>query len=513
LRNGTYIISHDVGTGGNKAVLSDTSGRIIGSSFAPYDVSYPHPSWAEQNPLDWWHAIITTTKVLLKRHKVRADDVMGISLASQMIGTLPVDKYGRPLRPCMIWLDSRSEAQFELLKRKMGIEKIYRTSGVVLSSKECIAKILWLRQKEPNVYSKAHKILDVKDFLLFQLTGNYSTDWTCASLQSLFDLRRKRWSDELAAEIDLSVDMLPDAYPSISVIGEVTANAAKATGLHRGTPVVAGAGDIPSATVGSGAVKNRSAHIYIGTSGWLSITSKKLAMDPRKRFFYCCHPDPERYLIIGETETAGGCYKWFRDEFCKIETERAHQAGSSVYGLMNAKVEKVEPGAKGLLFLPYLYGERSPTMNPHARGAFVGILLTHKRFDLARSILEGVACNIRWIIEAAEESHFALKDLIMIGGGALARTWPQIMSDVTQRRLKLTGWPLDAGAMGAALIAKVGLGFHRNLDRAVEEVSYADEIVPDPAKRVVYSQVYHCFRNSYDQIVPTFEMLHHIFSK
>lgn len=493
---GEYILAHDVGTTSDKAVLTDLSGEIISSAQEEYDVQYPKPTWAEQSPDALWKSVCNMTKEILRRAKVSPDDIRCISFSVQSPSTVIVGRDGKPIRPCIIWLDGRSELQVEWLERTIGVKNIYELTGQVVCSKSVISRIIWLRQNEPSAFDRAYKIIELKDYLEYKLTGNIVTDWSCASQSAFFDIRRRKWAESLCNSIGLSVDKLPELHSSIDVIGEITSWGAEEIGLRRGTPVVAGGADNACIAVGAGAARHKSSHICLSTSAWIGISSDEFALDPKKRMFTICHIDPRKWLYNAGIDTAGSCLDWFIHELGGEIVEEAKKLGVSPYKLLDNEASAVEPGSLGLLFIPYMFGERASVVDSSIHGGFIGLTLNHMRPHLFRSILEGIAYHFRWIIEELEDMRFEVKELKMVGGGASSQIWPQIFADVTGRTIVLSKWPLEAGALGAAYTAGVGL----NVFNSVESM---DDLLRERARAEPNSTL----RNSYDKSYGEFKRL------
>ena len=491
---GEFILAHDVGTTSNKAIMINLSGEIVSSAQEDYIVQHPKPMWAEQSPNVLWTAICKTTKEILRKSNASPENVRGISFSTQFPGTIPVDKRGEPLRPCMIWLDGRSEPQAEWLEKNVGVDPIYEITGQVVCSKSPIARIPWLRDNEPHVFSKAYKIIDLKDYIEHKLTGNFATDWSCASQSAFFDIRKKEWSETLCESIDLSTDKLPELHSSIDIIGEVTAKAAEETGLIKGTPVIAGGGDNACIAVGAGASKDRSAHLAVSTSAWIGISSSKLTLDPKKRLFTICHIDPDKWLYNAGIDTAGNCLSWFVDHLGRDIADEARKLGVNPYQKLDSEAEGVEPGAMDLLFIPYMFGERASVVDASVRGGFVGLTLNHSRAHLYRSVLEGIAYHFRWLTEILEELGFEIDALNMVGGGALSKIWPQIFADITGKNLHVMKWPMESGAAGAAYTAAVGLKIFKNVEAADEIASRESKIAPSPISKREYGASYNRFK-------------------
>ncbi len=493
-----FIVSHDVGTGGSKAVLTDLAGGIIASSFEPYQVSYPQPHWAEQDPRDWWKAVCVSTQRVIKESKVNPRQVAGTGFATQMLGVLPVDASGTPLRPAIIWIDSRADEQAARLVRRLGGSRvIMAVAGAVPSGKDVICKIQWLKEKEPQVFADTHKILDVNGYLVYRATGSMIIDHTGAGVTGMLKNKTRQWDPLFARLLGIPLEKMPDIKSSIDVVGLLTREAAGEMGLEAGVPVIGGMGDVPAAATGSGALEDGDAHIYLGTSGWLCISTSKVKNLGKNGIASVASADPEMFIMIGETETAGACLKWFADHFATVEeTERARQAGDemAIFPILDEVVEKVEPGSKRLLFTPWMFGERAPITDTTLRAAFVNLSLEHEREHLLRSIYEGVAYNCRWLVDAVGKAGFACRTLRAIGGGARSDVWMQIMADVTRREVEAVETPQEAGAMGCALAVAVALreyGSYRELKKVVK---VRRTFEPDPGCCDEYEELYGVFR-------------------
>ncbi|MBN2026488.1 MAG: FGGY-family carbohydrate kinase [Actinobacteria bacterium] len=493
-----FIVSHDVGTGGSKAVLTDLAGGIIASSFEPYPVSYPQPHWAEQDPRDWWKAVAVSTQRVIKESKIKAGQVIGTGFATQMLGVLPVNESGEPLRPAIIWIDSRADEQAARLVRRLGGSRVIMTvAGAVPSGKDVICKILWLKEKEPQVFADTHKILDVNGYLVCRATGNMIIDHTGAGVTGFLKNKTRDWDPLFAKLLGIPLEKMPDVKSSIEVVGLLTKEAAAEMGLEPGTPVIGGMGDVPAAATGSGALENGDAHIYLGTSGWLCISTSKVKNLGKNGIVSVVSADPEMFIMIGETETAGACLKWFADNFATAEEmERARQAGDemAIFPILDEVVEKVEPGAKRLLFTPWMFGERAPITDTTLRAAFVNLSLEHERDHLLRAVYEGVAYNCRWLVDAAGKAGFKCGTLRTIGGGARSDVWMQIMADVTRRKVEAVETPQEAGAMGCALAVAVALKEYESYRELKKVVKVRGTFEPNPDCCTEYDELYGVFR-------------------
>ncbi len=493
-----YIIAHDVGTGGNKAVLTDTEGNILATAFAPYPVHYPRPDWAEQEPDDWWNAIVTTTRQVLERGGVSPKDVLAVVHTTQMLGILPIGRDGRPLRPAIIWLDGRAHEQAERLMRKfLGPGVFTLVAGAELTGKDGLPKLLWLKEKEPEVYGKMACFLDVNGYLTYRATGEQVFEWSCASAFGL-DLKKKDWLRGIIRYMGLDVGKFPPLVRSTDRVGGMKREAAEACGLLEGTPVFGGCGDAQGAAVGSGAVGEGDGHIYLGTSGWVGVVTRKTPTG-RHGVVAIQAADPEKAFLFSEMETAGACLKWIADEF--YQHEQADPSIPNVYALMDRKVETVPPGSNYLLFTPWMYGERSPVSDVFVRSTFFNLSADHTREHLLRAVYEGVAYNLRWMVEIVERHFgFPLPVLRAIGGGARGVPWMQIIADVTGRRVETVVNPQEAGAVGAALLAGIGLGLYPDFEALKKVVRVERTYEPRTENAEVYGLLYQAYRQLYSSL-------------
>jgi len=493
-----YIVAHDVGTSGNKAVLVDTAGNVHATAFAPYAVHYPHPDWAEQQPEDWWQAVTTTTRQVIEQGGIQASDVLCMVYATQMLGIVPMDGGGQPLRPAIIWLDARAPQQAERIMHKFLHPKLFAlVAGAELTGKDCLPKLLWLKENEPQVYQKMAHFLDVNGYLTYRATGSVAFEWSCASVFAL-DLKKKDWMRSIIGYVGLDMDKFPPLLRSIDRAGTMTAEAARACGLLEGTPVFGGGGDVPSAAVGAGAVTEGAGHIYLGTSGWVAVVTAKTPTG-RHGIASIQSADPQKALLVAEMETAGACLKWIADQFYRAE--QADPSIPNVYALMDEDVQKQPVGSDYLLCTPWLYGERAPISDTWVRATFFNLSADHTREHLLRAVYEGVAYNLRWIIDIVEKTFgFPLPTLRVIGGGARGKPWMQIIADVTGRKVEAVARPQEAGAVGAALTAAVGLGLYPNFESLQQVVRVEQEFEPQVANAEVYDVLYRAYQRLYARL-------------
>lgn len=425
-----------------------------------------------------------------------------------MMGCLPVDAAGDPLRPAIIWADQRGLGGAALLAERVGEERVYRITGHRVSSSYSLAKLLWIREHEPDVFRRTHRVLHAKDFLRLRLTGRAETDYSDASGMNLLDLSTRSWSAEILDAIGLGPERLPDVRPSTHVAGELGAAMAAELGLARGTPIVVGGGDGPCAAVGAGVVDEGLAYAYVGSSAWIALATRQPIFDPERRTFNFWHLDPDRVTPTGTMQSAGASYQWARNVLGQAEMAEAARQGGSAYELMDRLAAQSPPGGRGLLFLPYLMGERSPHWNPAARGVFIGLTLSHTRADMLRAVLEGVAFNLRIILDAFRRQGVAIDALRVIGGGAKGALWRQVLADVLGTPVERLALLEEATSLGAAVAGAVAVGLLPGFAAARDIVRVRDVHRPDPRAGEVYERQYAIFKDAYEALVPVYARLH-----
>ncbi len=492
------ILAHDLGTTGNKASLFDVEGNLLDRAFAEYKTYYPRPGWAEQDPEDWWRAVRVSTRELLARSGRPADDVAVVSFSGEMMSCLPVDAGGVPLRSAIIWADQRADSEASDLAERVGHQRVYEITGHRAGPNYTAAKMLWLRHHQPDLYARTHKVLQAKDYVVYGLTGVYATDYSDASGTLLFDLRKRCWAKEIFAALDCSPELMPVAWPSATVVGIVTARASELTGLASGTPVVIGGGDGACATVGAGVVAPGDAYNYLGSSSWISFVAREPLCDPKQRTFTFAHLDPDYLFPTGTMQCAGGSYDW-------LERLLRGDAEERIYQQLDQLASGVEPGAQGLFFLPYLIGERSPHWNPKARAAFVGLSMVHGRAEMARAVLEGVAFNLRLILDAFREQGALISALRIIGGGARSPAWRQILADILNLPLLRPKLTVEATSLGAAIAGGVGIGLYGDYSVAAQLVRVEPGEEPRPKVAARYEASYAIFKRTYESLVPVYD--------
>ena len=484
-----FVLAHDLGTTGNKANLFDETGKLVASHFETYPVAYPQPQWAEQDPDDWWRAVCVSTRALLTRIPAAHEQIAAVSFSGQMMGVIAIDELNRPLRSAIIWADQRAVDQARFIAERCGMENIYARTGHRVSPAYTAAKMLWLKAHALDVYGHTAKFLCAKDYAVLRLTGQVVTDYSDASGSNLFDLTTRTWCDAFVEAIELDAKKLPRIVSSITVAGEVTRTAAEETGLRAGTPVVIGGGDGSCAAVGAGVVEAGDCYCNIGSSAWISFSSDAVVLDPQMRTFTFHHLHPTRYTPMGTMQAAGGARDWLT----RIVGDVAEE-----------EIGAVPPGARDLFFLPYLIGERSPWWNPNARGAFVGLTMVHGRAEMARAAREGVAFNLRLILDALEGQGATIPAVRLIGGGARSELWRQILADVFNKPIQILELAAEATAWGAAVAGGIGVGLYRDWSIASAQAHITRVVEPNPERVAQYAECVARFAETYRALEPIY---------
>jgi xylulokinase len=492
-----FVLAHDVGTTGDKATLYDEQGALVRSAFVPYETLCPRTGWLEQSPDDWWRALCRATRELIAGSGAAPAEIAAVSFSGQMMGAVAVDAAASPIRNAVIWADQRAVSEVAAAAERVDPQRVYALTGHRLSPSYSAAKIAWIKRCEPESYAAARAFLNAKDFLAARLTGAFATDRSDASGTNLYDLERGTWSDELVEAFAIDREKLPEIHESTAVVGEVSSPAAAETGLRPGTPVVIGGGDGACAGVGAGVIREGLAYNYIGSSSWIALATPRPILDPEMRTFTWAHLVPGMFSPCGTMQAAGGSYQFARDLLAESEKAVAESLGTSVYELMNQELAQSPPGARGLLFLPYLLGERSPRWNPDARGAFIGLTNRHRRPDLLRAVLEGVTLNLRIILEAFTRQGATIGSVRVIGGGARSGVWNQIMADVFGVPVHRLSLLEEATSMGAAAAGGVGVGLWKDFGKVDEMVGIASESSPRPELRALYDELSAVFDEAY----------------
>ncbi len=496
------VIGLDVGTSGTKAIAMDETGRLMASALVEYPLHSPRPGWAEQDPADWRAAALSALSQLAAR--VNPADVRGIGLTGQMHGSVFLDAENNVLRNALLWCDQRTAAQCDAITEKVGAARLIEMVSNPALTGFTAPKILWLRDNEPQLFEKVRRVLLPKDYIRWVLTGEYATDVADASGTLLFDVKNRCWHRELLSLLDIDPALLPASFEGPEVTGTLTAEAAAQTGLPAGIPVVAGGGDQAANGVGCGIVRRGVVSASLGTSGVLFAFADTVSTDPEGRVHTFCHSVPGCWHTMGVVLSAAGSLQWFRNQLWTNEWVRAKAEGREVYEEITTAAGTAPAGSEGLLFLPYLTGERTPHKDPFARAAFIGLSLRHTRAHMARAVLEGVAYAMNDSTEIMRGMGVAVDEVRCSGGGARSALWRQIMADVNAAPMVTIN--VDEGpAYGAAILASVAAGMHARVDAACDAViREVDRVSPDPAASAGYGRWFREYQAAYRALAPGF---------
>ena len=488
------LLGIDVGTSGVKAVLIDLHGRVFASASESYPLHTPQPLWAEQNPEDWWHATCKVIRQILEQGDIAPTAVRGIGLSGQMHGSVFLDEHRRVIRPALLWCDQRTAEECAWITEQVGEQTILQmTLNPVLTGFQA-GKIIWLRRHEPENYARVRHVLLPKDYIRFMLTGEFATEVSDASGTALFDVPQRQWAYAILDALALPHAWFPRVHESPEITGRVNAFASQETGLAEGTPVVGGAGDQAAGAVGSGVVEEGIASVAVGTSGVIFAHLTQPRVDPQYRTHTFCHAVPGAWHVMGVMLMAGGALRWYRDTFLPNES----------FEFVVSEAEAVPPGADGLLFLPYLSGERTPYADPNARGAFVGATLAHRRGHFTRAVLEGVGYGLRDSLEILRAMEVTPNQLRLTGGGARSPLWRQILADIFGQRVH-TLQSEEGPAFGAAILAGVGTGVWQTVPEAcAHTVRLTETTYLEPLHQEAYAVGYQRYRQLYPTLKPLF---------
>ncbi len=492
------LLGIDIGTSACKAAVFDREGKVLSSVSEAYPVYYPRPGWAEQNPEEWWKAVCLAVRKVLKKGKILPEEIAGIGIDGQSWSAIPIDKQGKVLANTPIWMDTRSQEICDRLNEKIGAEKIFDLAGNSLQPAYTTAKILWYREQMPEVYGKIDKILQSNSYIVFCLTGKVSQDLSQGYGLHCFDMRKGSWDEEMCRALEIPMEFLPPIVSSDDIVGTVTEKAAAETGLIPGIPVVAGGLDAACGTLGAGVLQPGETQEQGGQAGGMSICLDHYQADPRLILGF--HVVPGRWLLQGGTVGGGGVMRWFEREFADFERLQSQKTGQSSLEQLNRLAEKVDPGCDGMVFLPYMAGERSPIWNPNAKGVFYGLDFSKTKGHMVRAAMEGVAFSLRHNLDVAEAAGAKAEILRAVGGSANSLLWTQMKADITGKTIVV---PLSdtATTLGAAMLAGVAVGMYRDYEEAVSlTVRETRRHEPDVQKAQAYEKAYHTYLSVYKSL-------------
>jgi xylulokinase len=494
----SYFLGVDTSTTSSKALIIDEAGAFVAVASSPHTLQTPQPLWAEQDPMEWWQAVCVSIRSVLKKADVKAETITAVGLTGQMHGLVLLDDSGEVLRPAILWNDQRTQAQCDEIHRRIGRDKFIQITGNVALTGFTAPKILWVKENEPEIYTNATHVLLPKDFVRYMLTRDFAMDKADGSGTVLFDLKERDWSDEVLSALGIPRTWMPPLYEGPQITGRLTIDAATATGLKVGTPVMAGGGDQAAGAVGVGAVKPGIVGLTVGTSGVVFATTPSALIEPEGRLHAFCHAVPGMWHFMGVMLSAAGSLQWYRDTLAP---------GISFDELLK-EAESIPAGSEGLQFLPYLSGERTPYPDPLARGAFIGLTLRHGRGHMTRAVLEGVAFGLKDIFALIQNA--GLGSIVQVrasGGGIKSPLWRKVLASVLETEL-ITVDIVEGAAYGAALLAGVGIGVWSDVATACKEVVRLAEIIKPNERQVeTYRNMYPIYRQLYPALKSTFQKI------
>ncbi len=502
------VLGIDVSTTGAKALLISETGPVIASATTEYPLLTPRPNWSEQDPQTWWEATVSAIRTCLDKARSVTNskiEVVGIGLSGQMHGSVFLDNHGKVLRPAILWNDQRTELQCREITETIGFNKLIELTFNRALAGFTAPKILWLRQNEPEVHARVSKVLLPKDYIRYRMTGEFATEVSDASGTLLFSVAERKWSQEMLQGLNIPREWLPDCFESPEISGYISKESAKSMGLTEGTPIVGGGGDQAAGAVGNGIVQSGLASCVIGTSGVIFWHADKPAFDPMGRLHSFCHAVPGKWHLMSVTLSAGGALRWFRNALCQNEITEAKLKRTSPYQIIDQEAASVPAGSEGLIFLPYLAGERTPYADANARGAFLGLSLRHTKAHMARAVLEGVTMSLKDCLELGQELEVGTTKIYLSGGGAKSAYWQQLAADIFETEVARIG--VDEGpAYGAAILAAVGVGLFNSVEEACAKLIHTvDSKLPDSARSQVYRRLYALYQPLYRTLKEFFD--------
>lgn len=493
----SYLLGIDSSTTATKALLIDENGTVVGVAAAEYPYETPKPLWSEQHPDLWWEGTVQSIRDLLSQTAISPDEIIGIGLTGQMHGLVLLDERGNVLRPSILWNDQRTGDQCDTIRARLGKSRLIELTGNDALTGFTAPKILWVQENEPEIFAKARHVLLPKDFVRYKLTGDLAVDRAGAAGTLLLDVKTRDWSTEVLDALEIPTSWMPPTHEGPQITGRISAEAASETGLKAGTPVVGGGGDQAAGAVGMGAVKEGIVSLSLGTSGVVFAATNQPTIEPEGRLHAFCHSVPGRWHLMGVMLSAAGSLRWYRDVL----------APGVDFDELLAPAGDIPAGCEGLLFLPYLTGERTPHPDPLARGAFVGLTVRHDKPHMTRSVLEGVSFGLRDSFELMKGAGLSgIEQVRISGGGARSPLWRQILADIFNSEL-VTVNTTEGAAYGAALLAGVGADVWSSVDDACDSVIELTGSTKPSENVAAYEEMYQHYRGLYPALKPTFDAL------
>jgi xylulokinase len=497
-----YVLAHDVGTSSVKTALISIKGEVLASSTSSYSFTYPQPGWVEQNPEDYWNGSVINTRKVVEESGIAKEDIIGIVFSTQAMGIIPIDREGKVLKNNITWVDGRAEKQARWLMNLLGGKQIFKKIiGIEITGKDVLPKLRWLKYSEPEIYKNTDKVLDVNGYLKFRATGKKVFEWSGAC-SYVFDLKKKDWERILFKIIGFDINKLPPLVKSTDVVCTLTKEAAAELNLPENIPVYGGCDDTQSAAVGSGSANEGEAHIYLGTSAWVGITTVK-NLKHKNGAVVIQSASPHMNLLVGVTESAGSNLEWIIEKFYKYE--KNDPAISNIYEFINHETEGIPAGSDHLIFTPWLLGERCPVSTTTTRGTVFNLGLEHSRGHIINALLEGIAYNLRWILENMKRDFgFNPSKIRIIGGGSVNGQWMQGIANITGKTIETINQPTMAGALGAASCVFVGSGYFKDFNDINQIIQVKKTYTPDLNQKIIFDHLFENYKNIYAALKKTY---------
>ncbi|NLY61942.1 MAG: FGGY-family carbohydrate kinase [Clostridiales bacterium] len=500
-----FLLAVDQGTSACKITVFDFDGQIMGSWTGEYETRYPQPGFVEQDPQEWWQVVCQGIKGVLIQNNINPEEIAAIGVDGTSWACIPVDKGGIPLRPAMLWLDRRAQKQADWMKERSGEERLIKVNGNPVDPAYITPKILWIKENEPEIYKKTYKFLQSNSYIVYKFTGEYSQEYSQGYGFHFFNISTGKWEENIADELGISLDLMSPIYHCHEVVGTVTPKAAKETGLVSGIPVVAGGLDAACCTLGAGVIHPGQTQEQGGQAGGMSIQVDNPLIHPRLILGY--HVIPNQWLLQGGTVGGSGTLRWFNEQLGTFEQLQGRERGMSSYEIMSEEAQSINPGSDGLIFLPYMAGERSPIWDSKARGVFFGLSYDKTRAHMIRSIMEGVAFSLLHNLETAEEVGAQVDILNSVGGAANSHVWTQIKADITGKTIHVP-FSDHATSLGAAILAGVGSGVYSSFEEAVNKTVHIRRVhQPDEKAHRIYKGYYRLYLDLYERLKDAFVQL------
>ena len=503
-----FLLGIDLGTTAVKSALFSDAGALVGQASAEYDTYYPHENAAEQMPDDWWTATVRTVQAVLQATKVKGETIAAISVSSQAPTMLPLDQNGRPLHPALIWMDQRADEACQFLREVLGEETMFRVTGNTINSYYVLPELLWFKHKKPDLYAQTFKIIQVNGYINLKLTGRYTIDRAHAGLTLLYNIHTQQWAHEIFEAVDLPVDLFPPICECHAVIGEVTAAAAQETGLKPGTKVVAGTVDGTAAALEAGTISDGHVCEMTGTSTVILAASTRIITD--RQLTFLPHAVKGVSLLIGTMSSTGASLKWFRNQLGLEERNAGFILEMDPYDVMNLELERASDSPSGIIFLPYLAGERSPIWDNTARGVLFGLSANTKRAQLIKALMEGAAFGLKHNLEVLKEGGLTVTEIRTVGGGAKSAVWNQIKADITNTPILIPETAIGA-PFGDVVLGGYGVGIFTDIQATLNQLVKIRKVYEPQARHVeVYQELFEIYKDLYLHLKTDFKRLHEL---